>query len=116
MASKSDNAIKWLEELKTTELKQAKYELGNEEFGFCCLGLGCKVLDIPYCESFAGNNELDEAVGFLNHSGRGGTKISPVDMNDDEGFDFKQIADQLIKYAETYFKPEVADKVKAHFA
>ena len=46
--TKANNAMKWIDYLKTTGRKQGRDQLGDSKKGFCCLGIGCKVLGIGY--------------------------------------------------------------------
>ena len=42
------NARHWLGTLLTTRYPQGKGRLGDAGLGYCCLGVGCKILDVPY--------------------------------------------------------------------
>lgn len=48
VATQIQNAIYWIETLQTTQLPQGVGKLGHAQVGFCCLGLGCHILDIAY--------------------------------------------------------------------
>ena len=125
---KAKNAIKWIDTLATTKLKQGKEQLGNEKSGFCCLGLGCHELDIPYDYDDGTNSDFMSSVGlkdkfgsFYNEDGlythlKVGTKVgdSLVCVND-FGARFKSIAKFLKKKPEYVFEEKVAIKIKKHY-
>ncbi len=77
---------KWVEALRSGEFKQGHYELKNEDDDtrYCCLGVLCVVADKP----LAGDSYrwLDRATGDYG-------KL--VQMNDDRGNSFAEIADWI---------------------
>jgi cytochrome b involved in lipid metabolism len=134
--TKADNAIKWIESLKTTREKQSKFRLGDSKSGFCCLGLGCKILGVSYEPFHTTSNTLKEVIGLHDTSGRAKNlyletkperyvpvKIkgkvfevtSLVRANDIFDLSFRRIATMLIKNPYHFFKEEVAELVEEHF-
>lgn len=121
----SDNAIKWLEALLSGEYLQGKGVLGNEEMGYCCWGVGCKILDLQFDEIEEWNDTLYLNIGFLSGEKLGG--IDPVvdyegvtyddlaSLNDEACFSFEKIADYLIQNCKTNFIPGVAKAITKHF-
>lgn len=100
---------KWIEALRSGKYKQGKGELGDPDTGFCCLGVGCVVLDIPFYSGDSNNSEFATAVGlhtadsdFSDDTG----EIQPLfwnqpslmQANDDTNAGFKRIA----KFIETH--------------
>ena len=45
---KANDAIVWIDTLATTNVQQGRGRLGNSQMGYCCLGYGCKILDVKY--------------------------------------------------------------------
>ena len=114
---KLKNAIIWIDKLFSTDLLQASGQLGDKESGFCCLGLGCHILNIPYDIDKESNVEFMESVGLLNPVGesKNNDLESLVALNDDFFYSFKQIADHLTANPEEYFESEVAEKISNNF-
>lgn len=61
---KATNAYAWISALVATDLKQGQGMLGNELEGFCCLGLGCHVLKLPYEPDDGESDAFQELVGL----------------------------------------------------
>ena len=125
---RAENAIKWIETLLKTRMKQGKGELGNSKRGYCCLGVGCKVLGVNYDPDEASDKDFSESVGLWDEEGRAydSEQDKPISawvlghealtaLNDDVQFTFNQIAKRLISQTDEYFKPEVAKLIKKHF-
>ena len=116
-----ENAIKWIDGLYSTDLKQGVYQMGNEEEGFCCLGYGCHILDIDFKSSDTDSDELKEAVGLKSKIGRisgefVGSKSSLVGLNDETNYTFKQISEVLMERANAIFIPEVAQGIVSYYS
>jgi hypothetical protein len=68
----SKNCCKWIEALFDAEkmgIKQGKHRLGSDADGFCCLGIGCKALDIPFRPSQVFSTAFAKSVGLLSSDG-----------------------------------------------
>lgn len=57
-------AIAWLEALKSGKYKQGKGKLGNDEMGYCCWGLGCKLAKIDYDPTDGWNGRLADKMFY----------------------------------------------------
>ena len=101
------NAIKWLDELATTELPQGQELLGNIYGGFCCLGVGCKLLELHYISSHGDDAEFNELAGIA----RTGFFIA----QNDEGFSFARIAEEAIRNPRVSFELDVAEELAKHY-
>lgn len=120
ISEKSENAIKWIEGLKSGKYKQAKYKLGDLDTGMCCWGLGCHLTNFDYIPEHTWNWVLYEKIGYKYN---GGTFKSNgecpytdlVDLNDVGGYNFEEIGNLLIKYAHLNFDVEVACDINNHF-
>lgn len=126
LEEKIENAIKWIDGLKTTQVKQGTSELGNSERGYCCLGYGCMKLKIPYKADDGTNKEFIKAIGL---NGLEGTRIdnnplgiknnsnidSLIEANDDFNYSFRRISTLIKKNIDGLFIPEVAINLKTHY-
>ena len=124
METKSENAIKWINELLTTNEKQGTGQLGDQEKGFCCLGLGCYVLGVEYNWSLFNSRDFSDAVGLLSLEGEPTKYYVKGDnqedirldyissLNDNHKQSFNDIANHLIQYPEYYFEQKVAEDIK----
>ena len=97
---------KWVKALRSGEYKQGRFYLQQDNL-FCCLGVLCKVLDVPNFVSDYRNNTT--AFNFGNeysHAGLPTTfcqniELSDIEegelinMNDELGKNFSQIADYI---------------------
>lgn len=121
-----DNAIKWLEALLSGNYKQAPDQLGNEEEGFCCWGLGCFIVKKDYTSDQGWDNELYQYLGFNDRDGlisprliidksEGYTYGDLAGANDSGNVSFEQIAKYLIENPNN-FLPHVAKAITKHFA
>jgi len=112
----SKAAIHWINALLTTEEKQATGMLGNSKNGYCCLGLGCKVLEVPYDEEDTDSSALRCKVTLRSNIGDPKDGLPALTtLNDECHFSFKEIAVRLITMPEQYFMPRVATRIKEHF-
>lgn len=120
---KAKNAIKWIDNLPS--YKQAppalRGILGNAEYGFCCLGAGCEILNMDYIQSGAESGELKHSVGLLNRWGGftvGNKYYKASDLtilNDSTNAGFKRIANLMKTKPNWMFKPEVAELIEEHY-
>ena len=121
---KAKNAIKWIEALLSGNYTQNREgELGSPSKGFCCWGLGCFIVDMPFNSWETWEDDLVKYTGFLDENGR----INPPyiynkeeivhisTLNDKTTADFKDIANYLIEHCETNFEDYVAEEIKNHF-
>ena len=117
------NAIKWIDGLLVTTVKQGECELGNKETGFCCLGYGCYVLNIncpasqAYSASFARKVGLEHRAALFSPPERiGGLGYnSLVELNDSSGMNFSQIAKFMISRDFSMFEDDVAAGLVEHY-
>ena len=113
------NAILWIKALLSGKYKQGTHNLGDETMGFCCWGLGCKIVKKDFDPYQSWDYDFYQYVGFLNEVG----KISPdfysynglASINDETSAGFKRIGKYLIKHADTNFEPHVAKEIKLAF-
>lgn len=120
---KIKNAIKWINELMTTDEKQTSNTLGNRKVGFCCLGLGCYILNLDYQWDSPLEPAFTESVGLLTPNGaplgepvrRVSSLLSLAVYNDNIKKTFSQISEILKDNATTYFQKDVADGINKHF-
>ena len=104
---------KWIKALRSERYEQGKGQLRYVREGqsyFCCLGVLCDVWDKDlWTEEIAGtychdgrealpDAEICNAIGLTWY-----TLDSLTDMNDDGGFSFSEIADELEKRPEDFF-------------
>ena len=117
-AQRIQNAIKWIDKLRTTRMKQGKHRLGDSKNGRCCLGVGCEALGVKYSPDSSDSEELKMSVGLLSKIGRtvDETESPLVVLNDVRGFSFKEIAQVLIANPELRFTPAVAKGIKRHYS
>lgn len=117
------NVQKWLTALRSGKYEKVTHslreEIGQNKFGYCALGVAMKVAEdngVPIAESAWSRAYLPYEV--KNWLGATSSNISlngnsVPDLNDDEGFTFNQIADEIEAHADK-FKPEVPNgKAKA---
>lgn len=112
------NQKRWIEALRSGEFKQCKGMLSDRR-GFCCLGVACKVFDVPGnevsrvldiseedeeidCVEFEKEVEVAPltvytALGLKSHTGKIDPTIAPIgdclSVANDEGKTFAEIAD-----------------------
>lgn len=67
--TQADNAIKWVNFLYRTAAKHNSKFLGNLRIGYSCLGLGHKLLDIPYDIHDVSTKEFQLMVGIKTEKG-----------------------------------------------
>lgn len=118
------NAKLWIETLKFGGLPQT-YENLQDEDGYCCLGVGCKVYEdlngkclVRQNQGFYFGSTLNEqtpVVYFLGlFDNHGSTKVpyTPTlwDLNDNRGWDFPKIADFMLVNCDRVFVPVAEQK------
>lgn len=112
----AQNAVIWIDELLTTEKKQGNGTLGSELFGFCCLGVGCTILNIPFSSNSASSPELKVETGMREYSDTSDKyEVRLSWLNDTEEYSFKKIGKIMQDNLKVYFKPEVAERIKILF-
>lgn len=115
ISDKAANAIIWINELLTTKDKQGVGSLGSDDIGYCCLGIGCKVLNIKIDPMDESSFNLKERVGLHTEDGEGATdldRVDPlVDLNDIKKYTFLEIGTILKQNPGAYFAAEVAKKI-----
>ena len=124
------NAIKWIDALFENKYKQGTGQLGNEEKGFCCLGVCLNVNGIYDFEHYYATSDLlCPLVGLKSKYGvfkdylskdvyiktSKGEIYSLVNMNDTGKFDFPEIAKHILLNIDFLFIPEVAEKLTVHY-
>ena len=117
------NAIKWIDGLLVTTVKQGDGQLGNSEIGFCCLGYGCHVLDVDYQANEDYSNPFAVEVGLKKDNARfappesigDSAYYSLADLNDSGKLSFNQIAKFMINRDFSMFEDEVSDKLVKHY-
>ena len=121
----AQNAIKWIDELPNG--KQAprnnRAKLGDALDGFCCIGYGCRILEVPRDGSANGEQAAYETfsdlVGLYGNLGEfEGTTIdnrSLARLNDSTEEGFQGISDLMRTKPHWMFKPEVAELIAAHY-
>ena len=125
---RANNAIIFIDELDTTDKKQGKGRLGNDEMGYCCLGIGCKVLETKnYDPNQGSSHELAEMSGLYSSFGsyikldgnatndRVTGREGLVCLNDGLKYTFKQIAERLRTHPRRYFKGTVGAMIAKHY-
>lgn len=113
---KADNAIKWINGLKSTRHLQGSGALGNSKQGFCCLGYACHKLKIPFIYDEAFSTELVNIIGLNDEYGTisNGCNINGLEfntlaeINDDTSLSFRRISTLIKKRAEDIFELPVA--------
>ena len=123
LTAQATDAIVWIKELQISTAKQRKGRLGDEDNGFCCLGLGCNVLKLKYSPMASFSATFKEAVGLYNAHGEPTTgnpdteySNTLVILNDEAGKTFAEIASILLANPDNYFEPETAKQIKEYFA
>lgn len=120
---KVDNILVWTDALESGEYKQLKeFELGDVDSGFCCIGLGCYVLDIDFLPHHDASDEFQHCVGLLDPLGcfveakSFYAANSLAEANDDTNAGFKRIAKLIKNHPDWMFEPEVAEALTARLA
>ena len=132
-AKKIDNAILWIESLVGCNFKQGQGMLGDDEGGFCCLGLGSFMMDVPFEPEWdlPIDMKFSSKVGLLSVDGEfcgdecfgdiAFTEMFPEEivgglslycLNDDTGIGFKGIQKWITTYPEYYFEKGVAKGIR----
>lgn len=112
------NQQKWVDALRSGEYKQTTETL-QDEYGYCCLGVACKVAeqnginvntdedngDISG-DSLFSQQDVKNWLGLYDNEGLFETTPSKcylTTLNDTEGLDFDEIADYIEKYSHILF-------------
>lgn len=94
------NNLKWLQALKSGDYNQGYGRLFTPNLGFCCLGVACEELGLPYNEEDGGLPECTrKALGLLDRYGTGRTHDQPSlgYLNDKLQKSLSEIADFIDK-------------------
>lgn len=123
------NAIKWIDELAKTGRKQGRGSLGSSQQGFCCLGVGCSVLDIDFHSNDADSFKLHKATGLdSNIGGLSNEGVFPyigldnvecnslIQLNDSARISFRRISTQIKINARYLFVDGVHQIVDNHYS
>ena len=122
-----ENAITWIDELSETTLSQGRGRLGDEEYGFCCLGVGCHVLNIkenPY-EPFSRKlkykiglrtpNGMFKKFEYINDKKQIDFVDNLGDVNDILKYSFSEISEFIKTRLDEIFISSVAIELKKHY-
>lgn len=113
------NAVIWIETLLETTEKQTTGRLGAPDTGYCCLGIGCKILEVPASPHAAVSSSFCGKVGLYDRQGLSVNtddfSRSLVGMNDKLKYSFAKIGRVLATEPEAYFRTSVANKIKSVF-
>lgn len=102
-----DFAEKWVAALRSGEYAQARERLGNSVNGYCCLGVACKVAGakdemLKNCSVIHSSPDMgipQNIQDVIPNELKGGVEEEfireLIELNDDTGFDFHQIADWI---------------------
>lgn len=120
---KAQNAITWIDGLSKTRVKQGQTQLGNSEYGYCCLGYGCMKLKIPFDYWESSSELFQKSVGLLTEEGNSKEPLiendyfysSLIDLNDGLDFSFRRMSTVIKKKALLLFEPAVAQIVYNHY-
>lgn len=116
--AQAENAITWIDALPS--YKQApmgkRENMGDAETGFCCLGVGCHVLSIPYNKKDGASEQLKSAVGLLTPLGHFlFSKDCLSSINDATAIGFNGISEIMKENPHWMFEHAVADLIKEHY-
>ena len=125
---RAENAILWIDTLLKTRMKQGTEQLGDSR-GYCCLGVACKKLSVPFNPEDTSSPYLIEILGLHTldgHAKHPKTKevLAPApnlsvacltDLNDNQDYTFRDIAKHLLEATDFYFRPGVAKLIKKHY-
>lgn len=124
---RAKRAIKWIDSLSTTKLKQGRDKLGSVKSGFCCLGLGCELLKISYNDDEANSDIFAKKIGLFDEDGlsssimiwKGGSRMikiaSLILANDNYKLTFEEISHLIKDNLKLLFKPKVATILVEHY-
>jgi hypothetical protein len=115
------NAVLWINRLATTRVKQGVEELGDSESGYCCLGYGCKILNVPYNPSNVDSDNLADKIGLISSMGEFDTPLKYdsineasmlTELNDEAKYSFRRISTVIKSRVGEIFEPKVAILIK----
>lgn len=116
------NAILWIEALKSGKYQKGVGALGVEkdgEWSYCCLGVGCKVLNIDenYARGYSGKLMyqigLTTEVGYFDFSRNCLTQCNDYTYEDDK--DFTNMVRAILGNIDDLFIEPVAEGLKKHY-
>jgi hypothetical protein len=119
------NLRKWVKALRSGKYRQTTgklVETSGKKPAYCCLGVGCKVLELPK-DTWVGSTDLDEVLDAQDMLGIDSVGKLPrghgiedaedlVDLNDSKGYNFKQIANVIVKEFIRPLKKAIKNKKK----
>lgn len=91
----------WTDALRSGKYDQGRTMLRDTMNRFCCLGVGCEVAEIGYqcCDEYP-PEEFWEWLGF--YQNQLSFEQECVQMNDNDGMSFKEIADEIDRQVEKW--------------
>jgi hypothetical protein len=122
---KAEKAIKWIDTLKTTQVKQGTDMLGDSSRGYCCLGLGCKISGVSFYKTDTESEEFRNVIGMKESNGSfdtsffskegGPSRITLIDLNDSANLSFRRISTQIKSRIGEIFNKDVAEIITNHY-
>lgn len=108
--------LRWVEALQSGKYSQGTGGLGDPKNGYCCLGVGCDILEIPFRAPSPSSVEFvvemglnDLAGSFVDHERGGFCEVmgtrSLVKANDSALLPHAVIAQIILQHPEFVFKP-----------
>lgn len=116
------NAIIWIEALKSGKYQKGVGALGIEnegEWSYCCLGVGCKALNIDedfargYSKQLAHQIGLTTGVGYFDFSRDCLTNCNDLTYKYDT--DFTNMVRVILDHIDDLFFDPVAEGLKKHY-
>lgn len=125
----SDYAIKWIDKLQKTRMKQGMNRLGSSKLGYCCLGIGCQMFGVDFRDKQSISHAFKEKVGLLvvngttknekglyvrNKKGKMIMSNSLAGLNDKE-VSFNAISKLLKARPSLFFEYDIAEEINEHY-
>jgi hypothetical protein len=108
-----ENAIEWIDELAQNNYKQDKGAMQTNK-GFCCLGVARELMEPT--DSFLFKTIYRLSYEETKHYGLLPRGVSCcMEMNDNDGLTFPEIAAALVKKPHFFFKSAVAEGIQEHY-
>ena len=118
-------AVAWIEELLSDGYAKGTESLGDDDEGYCCLGVGCVALNIDFYKGDDHSIELATKVGLLNEYGEFESKYkemeiendssSLVSLNDETELSLKEIGEFIRDHTELLFNSATANLINEHY-
>lgn len=112
------NAMKWIDTLAFKNYKQGQGVLGNKKVGYCCWGVGCKVMKLDYEPHEEWDGRLYDLIGipkdfdFSSETKNDYFHDHFMSLNDELQWKFPRIAAFILIHAHKIFDPTVAKIVR----